>query len=63
MASPIKKGRFGGKDLQEFNKLQARLHLEDSFGADSKTLQLAVKYANQLLDLKARLKEQNPEIF
>lgn len=63
MASPIKKGRFGGEDLKQFKKLQERLGYETLFGADSKTLQEAVRLANKYLDVQERLKKSLKDLF
>lgn len=61
MANPIKKGRFGGEDLKEFIRLQARLKLHGTHGADSKTLQEAVNLANKYLDLQEILRALNKD--
>lgn len=53
--SPIKKARFGGQDLREFERLQLRLRIQDTLGADSKTLKKAVELANKHLDLKEKI--------
>lgn len=58
MASPIKKGRFGSQDLDDFNRLQQWLHLENTHGAESQTLQRAVRLALRYIELQERIAKQ-----